>query len=127
VLLGDPPGQVPLRKPDITAPGVTIRSALRATDDRYGNLSGTSLAGPHVAGLVALLIAADPGPRSDTLEDARAKLQKALDALGKSPPARQAAMGAIEGAWGDLEAAAAEGYLDVSQRTRLLDRLTGST
>jgi hypothetical protein len=71
------------------------------------------------------IIAENPGS-SDKLEDARDKLRKALDELNKTPPARQAAMGAIEGAMGDLEAAAAEGHLDASQRTRILDRVTGA-
>jgi serine protease AprX len=199
VLLGD--GLSSLRKPDITAPGSAIRSALAGSDSAYGSLNGTSMAGPHVAGLVALIIsanptlagnvdriediieqsalrktttegcggdsatevpnntygwgridalaavqlaaspaatlrsaiaeldaiiAANPGPRSDKLEDARDKLRKALEELEKSPPARQSAMGAIEGALGDLEAARAEGHLDAAQSTRLLDRVTGA-
>jgi subtilisin family serine protease len=45
-------------KPDISAPGVGIRSTLR--NGVYGNNSGTSMAAPHVAGLVALLISANP-------------------------------------------------------------------
>ena len=45
-------------KPDVTAPGMGIRSSLPPSG--YGQLSGTSMSAPHVAGLVALVVSAQP-------------------------------------------------------------------
>ncbi len=45
-------------KPDITAPGVDILSAY--PNNTYQTASGTSMAGPHVAGVVALLWSGKP-------------------------------------------------------------------
>lgn len=56
-------GNPNLMKPDIVAPGSNVRSALPGGG--YGTMSGTSMAGPHVAGAVALIWSAKPALKND--------------------------------------------------------------
>ena len=55
-------------RPDVTMPGVRVLSA--EDNGGYGYKSGTSMAGPHAAGVVALMVSANPQLRGqvDTIE-----------------------------------------------------------
>ena len=48
-------------KPDVAAPGRRVCSSSNLSDDGYVERDGTSVACPHVAGLVALLLSKDKG------------------------------------------------------------------
>ena len=56
-------------KPDIGAPGGNIYSTYPIEKGSYANISGTSMASPHVAGGVALLLQARPGTNANDVRD----------------------------------------------------------
>ncbi|KKM75540.1 hypothetical protein LCGC14_1389220, partial [marine sediment metagenome] len=64
---------------DVAAPGVYIKSSIPGNS--YANFSGTSMASPHVAGLVGLLLSAEPTLNN---EEVRQILKSSIDDLGAS-------------------------------------------
>jgi len=78
-------------KPEISAPGAQIRSSLPG--GAYGLLSGTSMAAPHVTGLVALLLQADPTLSVDHVE---AILTSTALPLGNQVPNNDTGWGRID-------------------------------
>ena len=79
------------QKPDITAPGTSIRSSV-PVNSYSSNFSGTSMATPHVAGAVALTLSAQPSLRGKVstiegiLEDSAVHINSALCSSSGSWP-----------------------------------------
>ncbi len=80
-----------LVKPEVSAPGVNVRSSLPG--GTYGESSGTSMATPHVAGLAALMLQADPTLTVDQLETT---IEETATPLGGSTPNNSYGWGRVD-------------------------------
>ncbi|MBN1666661.1 MAG: S8 family serine peptidase, partial [Anaerolineales bacterium] len=69
--------------PDIMAPGENIRSSVPG-GGYQGGWSGTSMAGPHVTGLIALMWDASPALRGDVATTIQAIVDTAVPLAGQS-------------------------------------------
>lgn len=72
-------------KPDISAPGVNILSALAASGDDGTQFSGTSMASPYTAGAAALVIEAHPSWSAARVKAALVNTAIAGDVVGYDP------------------------------------------
>ncbi|MEW5795057.1 MAG: S8 family serine peptidase [Candidatus Zixiibacteriota bacterium] len=73
-------------KPNVVAPGTSIRSCwYNYTTTRYNTMSGTSQAAPHVSGLVALLRQKNPNATVDEIKTAILTTTRRVIAWGGMP------------------------------------------
>lgn len=74
-------------KPDIAAPGHEIYSAwpTRLDQGNYRTISGTSMATPHVAGSIALLLSANPDLTIDEIAELLKRTARTEDHMGEMP------------------------------------------
>jgi uncharacterized repeat protein (TIGR01451 family) len=107
-------------KPEIVAPGAQIRSSLPG--GRYGFGSGTSMASPHVAGVAALILQAQPALSVDDVESI---LVSSARPLGDTIPNNDSGWGRVD-AYQAAAVAAHAGFV-TGQVTHLPDQQPLST
>ena len=104
-------GAYPSIKPQVAAPGSNIRSSVNTSDTAYeGGWSGTSMAAPHVAGLVALMYQAGSCLRGDFVTTENIIQQTAALATGVPPACSGEGPGQVPNqstGWGEIRALAA--------------------
>ncbi|MEU6076232.1 carboxypeptidase regulatory-like domain-containing protein [Micromonospora sp. NPDC047074] len=74
-------------KPQVSAPGQDIYSTwpLALDPDGYHTISGTSMATPHVTGVIALLLSAKPGLSVDAVRELLTSTARTEPHMGKLP------------------------------------------
>ncbi|QSJ16883.1 S8 family serine peptidase [Nostoc sp. UHCC 0702] len=100
----------------VTAPGVDVYSTL--PDNQYGTFSGTSMASPHVAGVVALMLSAN---RNFTDAEVR---QIITDTAGNST---QAANSGVDVSSVNISSVVQQGFADISFNNTLTTNLNFNT
>ena len=88
-------------RPDAVAPGSSVRSAVPG--NAYGPMSGTSMATPHVAGVAALMMGANPALKGHPQEVA-ALLRATAVRDGITDPYRTSCGGLSLGTWPNHQA-----------------------
>ncbi len=84
------------QKPELSAPGVNVKSSV--SSNNYDVYSGTSMAAPHVTGLIALMISADlrDGVRDFTVDELEKFMTSTAVDLGELGPDNDYGYGRID-------------------------------
>ena len=91
-------------KPNVVAPGTSIRSSI--PNNNYGSMTGTSMAAPNVAGLVALLRQKNPNATVEEIKNAILLSTQSETTFGTLPNNSYG--------WGAIDCMAALAFLDAT-------------
>ncbi|MBU1935873.1 S8 family serine peptidase, partial [bacterium] len=94
-------------KPEVCAPGVTVYSSVPGGGYEQTNWSGTSMAGPHVAGIIALMRSANP---DIDVRDAKSILMRTAHDLGTTGEDNDYGFGFVDAYEAVIEALASSTY-----------------